>query len=94
LPALRKTLGFGYAQKLAHLLVEESVTGAIGLDPGAIYDELWNGALACSPDDFFGSTRDALDIDLFVGDLMLIEEALGDPTIGTPGGGIDEQVHR
>ena len=86
-------LRMGDAEEFAHFFVEESVAGAVGLDPGAVDNELWDGALAGVADDFGGGARDGLDIDLLVGDLVLIEEALGDAAVGTPGGCVYEQVH-
>ena len=83
----------GDAEEFAHFLVEEAFAGAVGLDPGAVDDELRDGALSGVADDFGGGAGDGLDIDLLVGDLVLIEEALGDTAVGTPGGCVYEQVH-
>jgi hypothetical protein len=52
---LEKTLrGLGQAQNLAaadaqagvHFVVQQTLTGSVGLPPDAINDHLWNGALA------------------------------------------------
>ena len=46
--------GFGDAEELGHLVVEEAVAGAVGLDPFAVDDELRDGALAYVGEDEVG----------------------------------------
>lgn len=87
---LRSTEGTGvelnlYAQALSHGLVEEALAGAVGLDPLAVDDELWDRAFAGTFHDFFESAGGGLNVDFFVGNVVLGEEALGLAAIGAPG---------
>ena len=63
------------------------------MDPLAIDHKLGDGALASVLDDFVDGTGGGLDIDIFVGDVVLGEEALGFAAFGTPEGGVDGQFH-
>src|ERR1700688_1127373 len=82
-----------YAQALRHGFVEESLAGAVRLDPLTIDDELGDSAFAGALDDLVDGAGGGLDVDLFVGDVVLREKALGFAAVGTPGGGIDDEFH-
>jgi hypothetical protein len=84
---------FANAKQLTHLLVQESLSGAVGLHPFSVYYELRDGALAGVLDDFFGCARGGFYVDLAVGDIVLGQEALGFSTVATPGGRVNNQFH-
>src|SRR5580658_6022075 len=44
-------------------------------------------------DDLVGCSGSGLDVDVGVGQLVLVEKALRGAAIGTPGGGIDGDLH-
>lgn len=81
------------AEALGHFFVEEAFSGDIGLNPLSIDDELRDGAFAGAFDDFFGGSGSGFDVDVDVGELVLVEEALGGAAIRTPGGGVDGDFH-
>ena len=66
-------------------MMEESPAWTVRLDPFAFDYELGNGPFADIADNFLGSAWDALDIDLGIGDLVLLEEAFGFAAIAAPG---------
>jgi hypothetical protein len=74
-----------YSQALGHLFVEEALAGDVGLDPFSIDYELWDGALAGAFHDFIGGSGRGLDVDVGVGQLVLVEEALGLAAVRAPG---------
>src|ERR1700730_6359105 len=76
----------GDAEEFGHLVVEEALAGFVGLDPFAVEDELGDGSLAGIGDDEVGCARGGFDIDLFVGDVVGGEEALGFAAVAAPGG--------
>ena len=82
-----------YAEERGHFVVEEAAAGAIGLDPFAVEDELWDGALADVGDDLFGGSGSGLDVDLSVGNGVLCEEAFGGSAVAAPGGRVEDQFH-
>jgi hypothetical protein len=82
-----------YSKQLAHLLVEEAMAWAIGLNPFAIDDELRDGTLAHVLDQLFCGSRSGLDIDLGIGDLVFVEESFGFAAIAAPCSGIDQHMH-
>ena len=86
-------LRFIDAQNFGHLFIQETFTRAIGLKPSSIDDQLRNGTFAGTPDDLLGSTRSRFDIDFFVGDIVLRQEAFGDAAIGAPEGGVQGYLH-
>ena len=73
--------------------MEEASAGAVGLDPFAVEDELRDGALADVGDDLVGGAGGGLDVDLFVGDGVRGEEALGLAAVAAPGGGVEDEFH-
>src|SRR5580692_4192224 len=86
-------LGLADSQALRHLVVAKSLTRHIRLHPLAIDHELWNGLLASVLDDLSQRTRRGLDVDLFIGNVVLGQEAFGLAAIGTPGSGVNRKVH-
>jgi len=66
--------------------VEEALAWTVGLNPFAVDDELGDGTLAYVLEDEVGCARGLLDVDLFVGDVVLVEEALGFAAVAAPGG--------
>jgi hypothetical protein len=89
----RRGLSLREAEACRHFLVEKTFTGAVGLEPFAVDDELWDGALAGAADDFLGGAGSGFDVDLLVGDLMLVEETLGDAAVGAPEGRVEGDLH-
>ena len=73
--------------------MEEAAAGFVGLDPLAVEDELGDGTLADVGDDFVSSAGDGFDVDFFVGDGVLVEEALGGAAVAAPGRGVEEKFH-
>jgi hypothetical protein len=78
--------GVGDTEELGHLIVEEAVAGAVGLDPFAVDDKLRDGTLAYVGEDEIGSARRVLDIDFFEGDVVGGEEALRFAAVAAPVG--------
>ncbi len=66
--------------------MQETVPGAIGLDPFAVKDELRDGALAGVGDNLVGGTGGALDVDLCEGDFVPGEKAFGLAAVAAPVG--------
>ena len=56
--------------------MQEALARTVGLNPFAIDHELGNRPFADVLDDFLGGPGGGLDIDLGVGDLVLIEKRL------------------
>jgi hypothetical protein len=81
------------AQAACHLFVEEAFVRIVGLDPFTVDDELWDSPLASPSNDFIGGARGRLDIDFFVGDVVLREKALRLAAISAPERGVNEQFH-
>jgi len=73
---------------------EQPAAGLVGLEPFAVDDQLWDGALSYVLDDLSRGCRVGVDIDLGVGDAVLIEELLGGSAIAAPGSGVNLHVHR
>jgi hypothetical protein len=80
------SLSITYAEELGHLVVQEASAGTVGLDPFAVDDELGDGPFAYVGEYFVGGAGGVLDIDLFEGDVVLGEEALGFAAVAAPGG--------
>lgn len=81
------------AEALRYFLVEETFSGAVGLEPFAVDYQLGNSALAGAADDFLGGAGSSFDIDLLIGDLVLVEEALGHTAVGAPEGCVEGDLH-
>ena len=76
------------------LVDEQAAAGLGGLEPFAIDDELGDGALADVIDDFGRGGRVGVNIDLGIGDSVLIEKLLGGTAIAAPCGGVNLHVHK
>ena len=74
--------------------MEKALARAVRLDPLAVDDELWNGALTDMTHNLVGRTGCALDINLGVRDVVLVEKALCLAAIAAPSGGIHLDVHK
>src|SRR5947209_20588867 len=81
------------AQAFRGFLVQEPFSRTVGLEPFAVDDKLRDGALAGAADDFLGGAGSGFDVDLLVGDLMLVEETLGDAAVGAPEGRVEGDLH-
>jgi hypothetical protein len=81
------------AEACRHFLVEKTFSVAVGLEPFAVYDKLGNGALSGAADDFLRGAGSGFDVDLLIGDLVLVEEALGDAAVGAPKGRVQGDLH-
>ena len=66
--------------------MQETTAWFVGLDPLAVEHELRNGALAGVGDDLLGGAGRFFDVDLGVGNRVLIEKALGLAAVATPVG--------
>src|ERR1700680_3487351 len=87
------TLGVLNAQPCFHLLIEKSLAGTVGLDPFAVNDELRDSALSNLPDQLFRRTRRGRNVDLFIGDVVLVQEAFGFAAVWAPESGINNKLH-
>ena len=65
--------------------MEKTPSGAVGLDPFAVDDELGDGALAYVGEDQVGGAGSGLDVDLLVGDVVRGEETLRFAAVAAPG---------
>jgi hypothetical protein len=65
----------------------------IGLNPFAIDYELRDGSLAHVPDQLFCGPGGGLDIDLAIGDLVLVEKSFGLAAVAAPCSGINQHMH-
>src|SRR3954462_11184877 len=83
----------GDAEQLAHLLIQKAKAGPVGLHPGAVNDELRDGPLAHMAQYLIGRAGHLLDINLGIGDLMLLEKALCFAAVPAPDSGIDSNMH-
>jgi hypothetical protein len=81
-------------EAFGHVFVEEALVRAVGLDPFSVNYKLWDGTLASAPYDLVGGSGRGFDVDLFVGQFVFVEEALGFATVGTPRRGIDGDFHK
>jgi hypothetical protein len=80
-------------QTLAHFLIQKSLALAVGLNPLAVNDKLWDGAFAGARHHFVGRSGRGFDIDLFEQDVVPLEKAFGFPAVSAPKRGIDQQFH-
>ena len=80
-------------KKDRHFLVEESVAGLIRLHPFAVDDELRDGALAGTRDDFLRRAGRGLDIDFGMGNVIALEKAFGFAAVRAPGRRVHDQGH-
>src|SRR5437870_3191056 len=89
-----RLLLFFHSQQLFHLFVVKALAWGIGLDPFSIDDKLRDGAPAGVLYHLFGRGGIVFDVNLFVGDLVLVQEALGFAAVRAPGSRINGQFHR
>src|ERR1700675_3495803 len=87
------SLGLTNSQPFGHPVVEKALSGHIGLHPFAINHKLWDGTFAGTLKDFICRAGRALDINFFVGNVVLGQKALGLAAIGAPGWRVNAQVH-
>ena len=73
--------------------MQKSYARFVGLDPFAVDNKLGNRALAHLRDNFLGRAGDRFNVDLNVGDTMLIEEAFGLSAVAAPGRCVNDQSH-
>ena len=81
------------AEPLGHFFVKESFARRVGLYPFSIDHKLRDGTFSGALDDLFCGSRSGFDIDIGIGQLMLVEKALGYTAVGTPRSGVDGQLH-
>ena len=81
------------AEPLAHLFIEKTQAGAVGLHPLAVDDELGDGALADVPNQLGSGSGCSFDVDLGVGEAVSVEEALRLAAIAAPRSGIEDDLH-
>ena len=72
------------SKEFAHFLVQESAARAIGLNPLAIHDELWDGSLAYVTSQLVGSSWSIFDVDFCISDPVLFQEPFGFAAIAAP----------
>jgi hypothetical protein len=82
------------AQTLGHLVVQESFSRAVRLNPLSVDHKLWNGPFARALHNFFGRTGNGFDIDFLIRNIVLLQESFGLAAIRTPCAGIDDNFHR
>jgi hypothetical protein len=80
-------------EALGHFFVEETLAGAVGLNPLAVDDELWDGPFAGVLDYFVDRAGRRLNIDFGIGNIVLCQKALSFTAIGAPLGRVDGEVH-
>jgi 3-methyl-2-oxobutanoate hydroxymethyltransferase len=73
--------------------VKKALSWLIRLDPLAIEDKLWDRALTRVGNDQLCGAGGLFDIDLGVGNCVLVEKALRLAAIAAPVGGIDKKLH-
>jgi hypothetical protein len=86
-------VGTTHPKELFHFLVEKSTAGAVGLYPFAIDNELGDSPFAYVLDNLLRGARAGLDIDLGVGNLVLIKKPFGLAAIAAPRSGIHQNMH-
>src|SRR5580700_934589 len=94
LASQRTRLDFPDSQPLGHRFVEKPFSRDIGLHPLAVDHKLWDGLFAGMFDDLTQRTGGAFNVNFFVRNVVLGQEALGLAAIGTPRCGINEKFHR
>ena len=63
------------------------------MDPFAVDDELGDGAFADVAEEFLGGAGGSFDVNLCVGDAVMVEKALCFAAVATPAGRVNEQLH-
>src|SRR5215469_14957336 len=80
-------------QALVEFFVEEAAAWAVGLEPFAVDDHLWNGALTHMADDFVGGRGVRIDIDHSVGDAVHLEKLTGCAAVAAPRRRVKLYIH-
>lgn len=80
-------------EQFAHLFVEEAFARAIGLDPDAVDDKLRDGTLAGAGENLLRCAGRLLDINLFVGNVVLGEKSFGNAAVRAPTGRVNNKFH-
>jgi hypothetical protein len=83
----------GDAEERRHFLVQEALARPVWLNPLTIEHELGDRALADVLEHFVRGSRDLLDVDLFVGDIVLGKKTLRFTAVAAPGGCVNGQIH-
>jgi hypothetical protein len=86
-PKIRDTKEF------RHFLIKEASARAIGLYPFPVEHKLRNCSLSYVRKEFSGSPWRGLNVDFFIGDLMVFEKSLGFSTIAAPRSRVELQIH-
>src|SRR5271163_1681351 len=81
------------AETFGHLFVKKPFFRGIGLKPLAVDYELRDGALPGPFNHLVGGSRSGFDVDVGIGKFVLVQKALGCPTIRTPRGRIESDFH-
>lgn len=76
-----------------HLFIEEAASGTIGLHPFAINYKLRDRPLTGVAENFLGGAGRGLDVDFFVREIVLCQEALGFAAVRTPRRRVNDQFH-
>jgi hypothetical protein len=79
------TLRLANSEAFGHLVVEKAVPRHVGLHPFAVDHKLRDGTLAGTLEDFIRRARRVLDINFFIGNIVLGQKSLGLAAIGAPG---------
>jgi hypothetical protein len=86
-------MGLLDTQALGHLFVQETLTGAVRLNPLAINNELGDGAFSRVPNHLFSCSGGDFDVDFFVRNIVLLEEAPGHAAVRAPEGRVQDEFH-
>ena len=81
------------SEALRHFVVKKASAGNVRLHPFAIDDKLRDGALAGALENLLGCARSGLHVDLFIGNVVLGQEALGLAAIRAPCGRVNGKIH-
>jgi hypothetical protein len=68
----RRGLLLREAEACRHFLVEETFSGAVGLEPFAVDYQLGNGALSGAADDFLSGAGRGVEVALVLGALVVV----------------------
>jgi len=89
-PLIGALLRLADAEQLAHLVVQKSFPGTIGLHPCPVDYELRDRALSRPSNHLFRCTWRGFDIDLAIEDVVLGQETLGFAAVGAPLTGVEK----
>ena len=80
-------------QAFGHLFIKKALARSVGLHPFPVNDKLRDGTLTGLGHHFCGRAGRIFDIDFREGNLVFLQEALGQAAVGAPEGRINEQFH-